>query len=121
MIHVYGVEVEVIDTGVVFILSRLGISLIEAYMVEAVPFEEKLSSLYVQLLDDAFSRQAITGAADRSEIPWHRIVDRNQCGVLWADEELVVVLVVVAVGGRKTGYLMVGAIEDHVLTHGPAR
>ena len=120
MIHVHGVDVEVIDTGVVFILSRRAISLIEAYMVEAVPFEENLSSLYVQLLDDAFRRHATTGAADRREIPWHRIMVRDQCGVLWADEELVVVPVVIAVGGLKAGYLMVGAIEDHVLTPGLA-
>src|SRR5215207_2603443 len=116
MIHVYGVEVEVIDTGVVFILSRFGVCLIETYMVEAVPFEENLSSLYFQLLDDAFARHAITGAADRCEIPWHRIAGRNQCGVLRSDEELVVIPVDVAVGERKAGYLLVGAIDNHVLT-----
>src|SRR5215208_570844 len=82
-------------------------------MVDAAPFEEYLSGLDIQLLNDALYRYAILGAADRGEVPWHRVVDRDQCGVLRADEELVVVPVV-AVGGPETGYLTVGGIEDHV-------
>jgi hypothetical protein len=45
---------------------------------------------------------------------WHRVVDGDQCCVLRAYEELVVVAVM-SVGGRKGGYLAVGGIEDHVL------
>src|SRR5215213_9257902 len=81
-------------------------------MVDAAPFEEYLSGLDIQLLNDALYRYAILGAADRGEVPWHRVVDRDQCGVLRADEELVVVPVI-AVGGPEPGYLAVGAVEDH--------
>src|SRR5215210_257150 len=83
-------------------------------MLDALPLEEHLSGLDVELLDDPLHRHSAPRATDRGEIPWHRVVDRDQCGVLRADEELVVVSVV-AVGGRKAGYLTVGTIEDHVL------
>src|ERR671911_1338630 len=82
-------------------------------MVDAAPFEEHLSGLDIQLLNNALYGYAARGAADRGEVSWHRVVDRDQCGVLRADEELVVVAVV-AVGGPETGYLAVGGIEDHV-------
>src|SRR5215204_1035841 len=83
-------------------------------MVDAAPFEEHLSGLDIQLLDDALPRYAILGAADRGEVFRYRVVDRDQRCVLRAYEELVVVPVV-AVGGSETGYLTVGGIEDHVL------
>src|ERR671916_14699 len=87
-------------------------------MVEALPLEERLASLDVELLDDPLHRHAASGAADGGEIPWHRVVDRDQCGVLRADEELVVVSVV-AVGSADPCYLAVGMVEDHVLAwHG---
>src|SRR5215212_9753383 len=47
-------------------------------------------------------------------MPWHRVEDGDQCRVLRAYEELVVVPVV-AVGSPEPGYLAVGAVEDHVL------
>src|ERR687889_1940240 len=83
-------------------------------MLDAFPLEERLASLDVELLDDPLPHHVAPRAADGGEIPWHRVVDRNQCGVLRADEELVVVSIV-AVGGRKAGYLTVGTIEDHIL------
>src|SRR5215212_3934132 len=83
-------------------------------MVDAVPLEEHLPGLDVQLLDDALPGYAILGASDGGEVPWHRVVDRKQCCVLRADLELVVVPVV-AVGSPEPCYLAVGAIEDHVL------
>src|SRR5215211_2089560 len=82
-------------------------------MIDAVPFEEHLCALDIQLLDDALYGHAILGAADRGEVLWHRVVDRDQCCVLRADEELVVVPVV-AVSGSKAGYLTVRGIEDHI-------
>src|SRR5918992_5163510 len=83
-------------------------------MVEALPLKEHLAGLDVELLDNALYGHAILGAAHRREVSRYRVVDRDQCGVLRADEELVVVPVV-AVGGRKAGYLTVGTIEDHIL------
>src|SRR5215213_9631868 len=83
-------------------------------MVDAAPFEEHLCALDIQLLDDALYGYAVPGAADRGEVLWHRVVDRDQCGVLRAYEELVVIPVE-AVGGRKAGYLTVGGIADDVL------
>src|SRR5215213_3262135 len=83
-------------------------------MIYAVPLEEHLSGLDVQLLDDALPGYAILGASDGRMIPWHRVVDREQRCVLRAYEELVVVPVV-AVGSPEPGYLAVGAVEDHVL------
>src|SRR5215208_4751313 len=83
-------------------------------MIYAVPLEEHLPGLDVQLLDDALPGYAILGASDGGEVPWHRVVDRKQCCVLRADLELVVVPVV-AVGSPEPCYLAVGAIEDHVL------
>ena len=52
MVHVYGVDVEVVDAGVV-ILRRRDVGLVQGHVVEAVPFEEHLAGLDVQLLDDA--------------------------------------------------------------------
>ena len=56
VIHVYGVDVEVIDTGVVQILPRPGKSLLEAYVIQAAPLEEELPGLDVEFLNDALYR-----------------------------------------------------------------
>src|ERR671917_2881384 len=93
VVHVYGVEVEVVDAGTA-ILQKRSIGLLKAHMVEALPFEEQLSGLDVQLLHDALPRYAVLPTAEGAEVPRHRVVDRDQGGVLWADEKLVMVPVV---------------------------
>src|SRR5215212_1287292 len=85
-------------------------------MIEAMPFEEHLPTLDVYLLDDTLPHPVVLQAADRGEIPGHGAVDRDQRGVLRADEELVVVPVA-AVAGAEAGYLAVGMVEDHVLVY----
>src|SRR5215203_5596992 len=113
MVHVYRVDVEVVDAAVV-ILRRRDVGLVEAYMLEAAPFEEHLAGLDVKLLDDTLPRHAVLQAANRGEVPGHRVVDRDQRGVLRADEELVVVSIT-AVACTEALYLAVGVIEDHVV------
>src|SRR5215204_3715797 len=83
-------------------------------MFEAAPFEEHLASLDVELLNDTLPRHAVLRAANRGEVPGHRIVDRDHRGVLTRDEELVVVSVTV-VARTEALYLAVGVIEDHVV------
>jgi hypothetical protein len=83
-------------------------------MLEAMPFEEHLPALDVELLDDTLPHPVVLQAADRREIPGHRVVDQDQRGILGADEELVVVPVI-AVAGAEAGYLAVGMVEDPVL------
>src|SRR5215208_7942919 len=85
-------------------------------MIEAMPFEEHLPTLDVYLLDDTLPHPVVLQAADRGEIPGHRAVDRDQRGVLRADEELVVVPVA-AVASLDPCYLAVGMVEDHVLVY----
>src|SRR5215218_2414894 len=85
-------------------------------MIEAVPLEDDLSALDVYLLDDTLPQLVVLQAAERGEIPGHRAVDRDQCCILGADEELVVVPVA-AVAGTEAGYLAVGMVEDHVLVY----
>ena len=124
MVDVDGVDVEVVDAGVV-VLPGIDVGLLQANVVDATPFEEDLAALDVYLLDDALPRSAILGAADGGEVPGHGVVDRYQGGVLRADEELVVVPVV-SVARTQPGDLAVGGVEDHVLArrfapgkHGP--
>src|SRR5215211_6857820 len=85
-------------------------------MIEAVPFKEHFPALDVQLLDDTLPQRVVLQAADRGEIPGHSTIDRDQRGVLGADEELVVVPVA-AVAGAEAGHLAVGMVEDHVLVY----
>jgi hypothetical protein len=113
VIHVYGVDVEVIDAGIVPIFPQLAVSLVEAYVIQAAPFEEEFPGLYVELLDDALHRQAVNRTTDRGKVLRHHVVDRDQCRVLRADQELVVVPFV-TVCGPEAGDLAVGTIEDNV-------
>ena len=46
MIHIYGVEVEVVDAWVV-ILRRRDVGFIEANVIDALPFEDDLFGLDV--------------------------------------------------------------------------
>src|SRR5215217_8757564 len=113
VVHVNRVDVEVVDAAVVILRGR-DVGLVEAYMLEAAPFEEHLAGIDVKLLDDTLPRHAVLQAANRGEVPGHRVVDRDQRGVLWADEELVVVSIT-AVACTEALYLAVGVIEDHVV------
>ena len=115
MIYFYGVGVEVVEPRAA-ILRHRGIGLIKTYMLDAMPFEEHLAGLDIKLLNDALPHPVVLQATDRGEIPGHGAVDRDQRGVLRADEELVVVPVV-AVAGAEAGHLAVGMVEDHVLVH----
>src|SRR5215204_7084347 len=83
-------------------------------MLQAVPLEEYLARLDVELLSYPVEHITVYRITLRNEVPWHLTVDRDQGRILGRDEELVVVLLV-AVGSRKAGYLAVGAIQDHVL------
>src|SRR5215208_2657630 len=83
-------------------------------MLQAVPLEEYLARLDVELLSYPVEHITVYRITLRNEVPWHLVVDRDQGRILGRDEELVVVLLV-AVGSRKAGYLAVGAIQDHVL------
>src|SRR5215212_7112294 len=85
-------------------------------MIKAVPLEDDLSALDVYLLDDTLPQLVVLQAADRGEIPGHRAVDRDQRGVLRANEELVVVSVA-AVAAAEAGHLAVGMVEDHILVY----
>ena len=93
-------------------------------MVKAVPFEEDLAGLDVELLDDAVPRRAVLRAAGWGEIRRHRLVGGEQRGVLRGDEELVQVSVE-AVARADPRYLPVRVVEDNVLPdavpghHGP--
>jgi hypothetical protein len=51
VIYVYRVDVEVVDAGAA-ILQWSGIGLIQVYMIDAMPLEEHLSGLDVELLED---------------------------------------------------------------------
>src|ERR687889_610859 len=81
-----------------------------------MPLEKHLSAVDVELLNDTLPHVVVLQAADRGEIPGHGAVDRDQRGVLRADEELVVVPIA-AVAGAEAGYLAVGMVEDHVLVY----
>src|SRR5215203_3899318 len=85
-------------------------------MIDTVPFEDDLSALDVELLDDTLPQRVVLQAAERGEIPGHRAVDRDKCCALGADEELVVVPVT-TVAGTEAGHLAVGMVEDHVLVY----
>src|SRR5919107_1389163 len=110
---IYGVDVEVIE-------SRLEVGrwtverLLQLDMVEAVPLEEHLPALDVDLLDNPFQHRTVDGAAHTGQVRTHFIVDRDQRRILGRDNELVVIPFV-AVAGPDSIYLPVGMVTDHIL------
>src|SRR5215217_2931532 len=106
IVYVYGVDVEVVE--------GLGVRLIEADVVQAVPLEYNLPGLDFDLLDDPVEYLAVCSIPPHGAVPGQLVVDRDESCVLGRDEEFVVVPFVV-VSGRKAGYLAVGAVEDHVV------
>src|SRR5215217_7873576 len=114
VIYIYGVDVEVVESGLE-VGGRLVVRLLQPDVVEAVPLEEYLPALDVDLLSYPLEHDTLNRTTDGGEIPYYLAVDRDQGCILWRDEELVVVPLV-AVGGRKAGSLAVGGIEDHVLS-----
>src|SRR5215212_907307 len=112
IVYIYGVDVEVV--------KGLGVRLIEADVVQAVPLEYNLPGLDFDLLDDPVEYLAVCSIPPHGAVPGQLVVDRDESRVLGRDEEFVVVPFV-AVSGRKAGYLAVGAVEDHVVALSVAR
>src|SRR5215212_1188276 len=106
IVYVYGVDVEVV--------VGLGVRRVEADVLEAVPLEDDLTALDVDLLDDPVEHVTVYRIADRDAVPWHLVVDRDQGRILGRDEELVVVTLV-SVAGPEPLYLAVGVVADDVL------
>jgi hypothetical protein len=106
VIHVYGVDVEVV--------VGLGVRLVEADVLQAVPLEYDLAGLDVELLDYPVEHNTVYRIDHRNEVPWHLVVDRDQGRIFGRDEELVVVPVI-SVAGPDPRHLPVGAVRDHVL------
>src|SRR5215210_1558501 len=89
-------------------------------MLQAVPLEEHLAGLDIDLLDYPVEHITVYGIAHWNAVPWHLVVDRDQRRVLGRDEELVVVPLI-AVGGPYPLYLPIGVVQDHVLALAVAR
>src|SRR5215211_5591164 len=88
----------------------------EANMVEAVPLEEHLTGLDVDLLDDSLQHFAILRSTDRGKIHVvHLAIGIKERCLLGGDEELVMVSLV-AVARADPPYLTVGGVGDHVLS-----
>src|SRR5215218_4373977 len=111
--YVYGVDVKVVE-GRLEIRWWFEIRLLQGNVLQAVPLEEHLAGLDVDLLDYPVEHSAVRRTPYGGQIPRHLTVDRDQRRVLWGDEELVVVPLV-AVAGPDPGYLPIRVVADHVL------
>jgi hypothetical protein len=80
-VHLYGVYVEVVE-GLGRVLRRREVRLFYTHPLEAVPLEEHLPRLDVQLLHDPLRRHAVNGAAHRGEVVRREPVDGDEGGVL---------------------------------------
>ena len=89
-LRIYGVDVEVVESRLE-VGRRFVVGLIQPDVLQAVPLEEHLSGLDVDLLDYTVENFSVYGTADAREGPGHFAVDRDQCRILGRDEELVVV------------------------------
>src|SRR5215213_4765313 len=111
--RIYGVDVEVVESRLE-VGRRLKKRLVELGVLQAVPLEDDLPALDIDLLDYPVEHITFYRTAETGEIPWRLVVDRDQGRILGRDEELVMVPLV-AVSGSKAGYLAVGRVADHVL------
>src|SRR5215204_3373519 len=111
---VYGVDVEVVE-GPFLILFRLVVRLVEPDVIEAVPLEEHLAGLDVDLLGDPVEHHAVYRATHTRQIPLYFAVDGYKGCILGCYEELVMVSLI-AVASPHPGYLPVRMVADHVLT-----
>jgi hypothetical protein len=102
----------VVDVGGIF--GRRHVRLFDADVIQAVPLEDDLAGLDVELLGDPVPRCAVLHAAGRRQIRRHRRVGRQQRSVLGRDEELVQVPPV-AVARPDSRNLAVSIVEDDVL------
>src|SRR5215212_2896257 len=116
---IYGVDVEVIESRLELGLRSVE-RLLQLDVVEAVPLEEHLPTLDIDLLDDPFQHRTVDGATHTGQVPSHLTVDRDQRRILGRDHELVVIPFV-AVAGSDSLYLPVGMVTDHVLALSVAR
>src|SRR5215217_4287619 len=111
--YVYGVDVKVVE-GRLEIGWWFEIRLLKGNVLQAVPLEEHLAGLDVDLLDYPVEHSAVRRTPYGGQIPRHLIVDRDQRRVLGRDEELVVVALV-AVAGPDPLYLPIRVVHEHVL------
>src|SRR5215211_8717871 len=111
--YVYGVDVKVVE-GRLEIRWWFEIRLLQGNVLQAVPLEEHLAGLDVDLLDYPVEHSAVRRTPYVGQIPRHLTVNRDQRRVLWGDEELVVVPFV-AVAGPDPLYLPIRVVADHVL------
>src|SRR5215212_4008625 len=111
--RIYGVDVEVVESRLE-VGRRLKKRLVELGVLQAVPLEDDLPALDIDLLDYPVEHITFHRIAHRDGVPWHLVVDRDQGRILGRDEELVMVPLVAA-SGIKAGYLAVGMVADHVL------
>ena len=104
------VEVEVVDVprGV----GRRPVRLVHGDVVEAVPLEEHLAFLDVELLDDPFGHLTARRSPDRGEVRGHRVVDREERGAAFGDQELVEIAAV-PVSAVHALELAVATVVDH--------
>ena len=91
------------------VIEWLGIRLLDADVLEAVPLEENLARLDVDLLSDPVEHDTVYRTPHAGQVPLHLVVDGDQRRVLWGDEKLVV-LALKAVGRPEPPYLLVGAV-----------
>jgi hypothetical protein len=85
-------------------------------MVQAVPLEEHLARLEVELLGYAVPHRGVARAADGGEVGPGFGVGREERGVPRGDGELVQVAFE-TVSRLDPAHLAVGGVEDHVLTY----
>jgi hypothetical protein len=96
------------------LLGHRSAALVEADVIQAVPFEEHKTGLEVDLLNDAVDHDAVPRTPDLGEVAPHERVDDEQRRALWRQQELVEIGPV-PVACRDPLDLAVGLVEHHAL------